>query len=110
MHGTWIGQNPIGTNVTVVPNGVELGENGFAEIRGVTASAPGNTTLTIIGGGGGTAILSMNYIYNQTVSFGNAPSSNITVIAPFLDGLNCLTIVQQTGTPFLDAVVVESSS
>lgn len=111
LIGTFIGSfegRATGLNGTVENGGVSLQAGGWVETADVRTSdgGAGPKRLTVIGGGQGTVHLQLNWLTNQTMTFSG--DSNKTVTVDMLRGGNVVTIFQVTGTPFIDAIVVES--
>ena len=108
--GTFIGGfqgRGIGLNGTVANGGVALSRGGWAELAGVRSSRgeAGSTSITVVGSGTGSVYLGANYLSNSTI-VDLSQGGNQTVQVDFLRGANVLTVYWESGTPFVDAVVV----
>jgi hypothetical protein len=111
LIGTFIGSfegRPTGLNGTIENGGVTLHASAWVELADVRRSdgSAGRTPLTVLGGGHGTVEVQLNYMVNQTVSFSG--TANKTVSFDMLRGGNYITILQTSGLPFIDAIVVGS--
>lgn len=110
LIGTFIGSfegKQTGLNGTVEKGGVTLGSGGWVELADIqrSDSEGGRTPLTVLGSGHGTVEVQMNWLTNHTVSFSGG-MTNKTVIVDMLRGGNFVTILQKSGMPWIDAVVV----
>lgn len=108
--GTFIGSyegRATGLNGSVVDGGVQLGDGGWVELGGVrTATGEGgNATLTVVGAQTGTLVVGVNWLRNYTVAFEGA--ANKTLEVQMLPGKNVVTMFQVSGTPWIDAIVVQ---
>ena len=116
LAGTFLGGftgTKSGLNNTVENGGVLLQDRGWVEIANVQAAggAAGTFPLTVIGGNAGTLSVQMNFLpgINQTVTFnggGNTTGLSQTIQVEFLRGRNVVTMMQVSGEPWVDAVVV----
>ena len=95
-------------NGTIENGGVTLGHEGWVELAGVQRADgfAGQSSLTVIGGGHGTVDVQLNWLANQTVTFSG--SANKTLNVDMLRGGNVVTMFQKSGSPFVDAIVVDS--
>lgn len=120
LAGTFLGGfagRQSGLNNTVANGGVFLQQNGWVEVANVQGpgGAAGTYPLTIIGGNQGVLAVQMNYFQgsNQTVTFnGGANSTGLsqTVEVQLLRGRNVVTLMQVSGEPWVDAIVVGGGS
>jgi hypothetical protein len=111
LLGTFIGSfegRATGFNGTIVNGGVRLGDGGWVELADVRTSdsSAGQISMTVIGGGHGTMELQMNWLTNHTLTFDGA--DNKTVEVEMLRGGNVVTVLQTSGRPFIDAIVIGS--
>ena len=111
LIGTFIGSfegRPTGLNGTIENGGVLLADGAWVELADIRTSdsAAGRTPITVLGGGNGTVEVQLNYMTNHTVSFSG--SANKTLMADMLRGGNYVTILQTSGRPFIDAIVIGS--
>ena len=109
LIGTFIGAfegRQIGLNGTVEDGGVTLGPGAWVELADVrrSDSSAGPATLTVIGGGSGSVKVQLNWMTNQTVHFGGNSTKKLSV--DMLRGGNVVTILQTSGKPSVDAIVV----
>ncbi|KAK3675323.1 hypothetical protein LTR78_004833 [Recurvomyces mirabilis] len=107
--GTFIGSyegKATGLNGTIENGGVTLHAGAWVELSDVRRAdgGAGKAQLTIIGGGNGTVEVQMNWLTNTTVSF-QGPA-NKTIEVEMWRGGNWVDLLQTSGTPFVDAVVV----
>lgn len=109
--GTFIGSfegRATGLNGSVVDGGVALGDGGWVELGGVLRApdgSAGNATLTVIGARTGTLVVGVNWLRNYTVEFSG--EANKTLEVEMLLGKNVVTLFQVSGTPWVDAIVVQ---
>lgn len=111
LIGTFIGSfegRQTGLNGTIENGGVKLGPGGWVEIADVRRKddSAGRTSLTVLGGGHGTVEVQLNWLTNHTVSFSG--TANKTISVDMWRGGNFVTVLQKTGSPFIDAIVVGS--
>ena len=116
LAGTFLGGfvgKQSGLNNTVINGGVLLQQNGWVEVANVQAPGgqAGTFPLTVIGGNQGSLAVQMNFMpgSNQTVTFNgdmNQTGLSQTVEVDFLKGRNYVTLMQMTGEPWVDAIVV----
>lgn len=116
LAGTFLGGftgTQSGLNNTVENQGVLLQQNGWVEVANVQAPSgqAGTFPLTVVGGNSGTLAVQMNYLpgSNQTVTFNgglNQTGLSQTVDVQFLAGRNYVTLMQISGEPWIDAIVV----
>jgi len=109
LLGTRVGGRGYGMNATTNEGGVELDDGGWIEIAGVHRQN-GNTgsgTLTVAGKGPGSIIVQMNWLFNSTVIVFGPWTKEQVVEVDFLAGENTVTILQLSGKPWIDAIVVE---
>lgn len=109
--GTYIGSfegRATGTNSTIENGGVRLGEGGWVELAGVMTSdgQAGRTQVTVVGGGNGTVVVQLNWMKNATVTFEGMANKTVTV--DMLRGGNVVTVLQTSGRPWVDAIVIGS--
>ncbi|KAI9700527.1 MAG: hypothetical protein M1820_006826 [Bogoriella megaspora] len=109
LLGTFVGGfegRALGMNNSIVDGGVELYENGWAEIADVRKNGGngGAGTLTVIGGGNGSVNVTTNFQENYRLTFDGNASQTLDV--DYLYGGNVVTIFQTSGTPWIDAIVV----
>jgi hypothetical protein len=111
LIGTFVGSfegRATGLNGTIQDGGVKLGKGGWVELADVrrSDSSAGQSSLTVIGGGRGTIEVQLNWLHNRTVTF--AGRGNKTVQVDMLRGGNVVTMLQTSGKPWIDAIVIGS--
>jgi hypothetical protein len=106
-------------NATIENGGVTLTGNSssswveIADVRsglGTSGTDGGMRNITVIGYGDGSAIVSMNFLYNQTIHFaggGANATKNVTLEVPFLLGGNVVALFGGGDKVWIDALVVE---
>ncbi|KAI9725267.1 MAG: hypothetical protein M1828_003281 [Chrysothrix sp. TS-e1954] len=102
MNGTKL--PPTGDSTT--NGGVSLTKGGWVEIAGVEAK-PGMGSMAVLGKGG-SVIVGTNFLRNETVSFEDGDevmSKNVS--ANWLSGGNVVTVWYDSGSPFVDAIIVD---
>lgn len=129
LLGTFVGSfegTAEGMNSSIVDGGVLLGEGGWLEWGGVVAplssssnfSSSGNgsgtgavsttVNLTVLARGPGSLDLRINWLddYQISLSEGN-DTQEVVVEVELLVGRNYVTLFQSSGTPWIDAIIVD---
>ncbi|GME25418.1 uncharacterized protein K452DRAFT_262464 [Neofusicoccum parvum] len=106
LLGAWIGffqGRAAGTNASVEDGGVRLGAGGWVEVAGVEGGGVGR--VAVVGREGRVRVVA-NWLPgkgNQTVVLDGREA---VVEVELLDGRNVITVFQEEGSPWVDAVVV----
>ena len=111
LLGTFIGGfegRQLGMNSTIEDGGVTLHAGAWAEIAGVRSPVgTGTGSMTVIGKGTGSVAVQMNWLVgNVTVTFAGDAVTEQNIEVPFLEGENYVTILRESGDPWIDAIIV----
>lgn len=119
LLGTFVGGfegTATGLNASIVDGGVQLGSGGWVEIAGVMASSSSSSSssnhnattvsLVLVASGTGAVVVRVNWLVDYSVVFSGGAANYTLPGVHLLTGGNYITIVQSSGTPWVDAIVV----